>query len=99
MSRRRLRCSKSCLFPPPPAVALLGQTDWNSKFNGGGHINHSLFWANLAPASSPAAKTDAAPKLMEALGKKYGGYEKFQEEFKSVLLGLQGSGLVSSFSR
>ena len=22
------------------------------KFNGGGHINHSIFWTNLAPDSS-----------------------------------------------
>ncbi|KAL0638324.1 hypothetical protein Q9L58_002626 [Maublancomyces gigas] len=62
------------------------------KFNGGGHINHSLFWANLAPASSPSAKTEAAPKLMDALAEKYGSYEKFQDEFNAVLLGLQGSG-------
>nr|P86254.1 RecName: Full=Superoxide dismutase [Mn], mitochondrial; AltName: Full=Manganese-dependent superoxide dismutase; Short=MnSOD; AltName: Allergen=Alt a MnSOD [Alternaria alternata] len=25
-------------------------------FNAGGHINHSLFWQNLAPASSNEAK-------------------------------------------
>lgn len=79
------------LFSAPKGLA-----DINSKFNGGGHINHSLFWANLAPASSPSAKTDAAPKLMDALAKKYGSYEKFQDEFNAILLGLQGSGFVAS---
>merc|ERR1712169_1201 len=26
------------------------------KFNGGGHINHSLFWENLAPSSNGGGK-------------------------------------------
>lgn len=31
---------------------------------------------------------------MEALAKKYGSYEDFQQEFKAALMGLQGSGYV-----
>ncbi|CAN9155294.1 unnamed protein product [Alternaria alternata] len=46
------------------------------KFNAGGHINHSLFWQNLAPASSNEAKISAAPR----------------EAFNAALLGIQGSG-------
>ncbi|KAI1333503.1 superoxide dismutase [Xylariaceae sp. FL0016] len=54
------------------------------RFNGGGHINHTLFWENLAPSSSSNARTEAAPKLMEAIGK--------TEVFSAALLGIQGSG-------
>jgi Fe-Mn family superoxide dismutase len=63
-----------------------------SKFNGGGHINHSLFWRSLAPASSPAASSSAAPELIKAIEKKYGSLQNFQQELKTLLLGIQGSG-------
>lgn len=33
---------------------------------------------------------------MEALEKEYGSYESFQQKFKDVLMGLQGSGFVVS---
>ncbi|KAL5362186.1 Manganese/iron superoxide dismutase [Aspergillus floccosus] len=63
------------------------------KFNGGGHINHSLFWTNLAPYGSP--QTDiagAAPNLKAAIEAQWGSVEQFQAAFNAVLLGLQGSG-------
>ncbi|KAI6771026.1 hypothetical protein HG531_009881 [Fusarium graminearum] len=62
------------------------------KFNGGGHINHSLFWENLCPSSSPDSKPDSAPTLGAEISKTWGSIEAFQETFKKTLLGLQGSG-------
>ncbi|KAB5550836.1 superoxide dismutase [Coniochaeta sp. 2T2.1] len=62
------------------------------RFNGGGHINHSLFWQNLAPPSSPEAKPDAAPALMADISKTWGSYDKFKSTFSSALLAIQGSG-------
>ncbi|KAF4451136.1 putative manganese superoxide dismutase precursor (sod-2) [Fusarium austroafricanum] len=62
------------------------------KFNGGGHINHSLFWENLCPSSSPDSKPTSAPTLSTEISKVWGSIEGFQEAFKKTLLGLQGSG-------
>ncbi|KAM0354270.1 hypothetical protein ACHAPU_001314 [Fusarium lateritium] len=62
------------------------------KFNGGGHINHSLFWENLAPSSSSDSKPTSAPTLSAEISKTWGSIEAFQEAFKKTLLGLQGSG-------
>lgn len=62
------------------------------KFNGGGHINHSLFWKNLTPASSPQAKLESAPGVKAAIERKWGSYEGFQKVFSATLLGIQGSG-------
>jgi Fe-Mn family superoxide dismutase len=62
------------------------------KFNAGGHINHSLFWQNLAPASSNEAKSSAAPELLKQIQATWGDEHKFKEAFNTALLGIQGSG-------
>lgn len=63
------------------------------KFNGGGHINHSLFWKNLTPPGmAEASLDDAAPTLKQAIVTRWGSTEKFVEAFKAALLGIQGSG-------
>ncbi|KAH7038251.1 manganese superoxide dismutase [Microdochium trichocladiopsis] len=68
------------------------------RFNGGGHINHSLFWEGLAPPGSP--ETDArtaAPELVKAIEEAWGegsggGLDGFWADFAKALLGIQGSG-------
>jgi Fe-Mn family superoxide dismutase len=62
------------------------------KFNGGGHINHSLFWQNLAPASSADANPDGAPTLMAGIAKTWGSFDNFKAAMAKSLLSLQGSG-------
>ncbi|KAF5844116.1 hypothetical protein GGP41_010163 [Bipolaris sorokiniana] len=62
------------------------------KFNAGGHINHSLFWQNLAPASSNEAKSSAAPQLIKQIKATWGDEDRFKEAFNTALLGIQGSG-------
>ncbi|KAH8882291.1 manganese superoxide dismutase precursor [Thozetella sp. PMI_491] len=62
------------------------------KFNGGGHINHSLFWQNLSPASSADAQPAAAPGLVAEVEKTWGSLDQFRDTFSAALLGIQGSG-------
>ena len=62
------------------------------KFNGGGHINHSLFWENLAEAGTPEAKPEAAPSLQAEIEKTWGTLDAFKKAFSATLLSIQGSG-------
>lgn len=64
------------------------------RFNGGGHINHSLFWRNLAPASSLEASQPerVAPTLTNEIARTWGGLDHFKDAFSAALLGIQGSG-------
>lgn len=64
------------------------------NFNGGGHINHSLFWQNLAPASSPEASRpeESAPTLLAEISQTWGSLDSFRQAFSAKLLGIQGSG-------
>ena len=62
------------------------------RFNGGGHINHSLFWENLAPSTSPEANPESAPALVGVIKASWGSLDSFKSAFNKALLGLQGSG-------
>ncbi|CAK5273003.1 unnamed protein product [Mycena citricolor] len=64
------------------------------KFNGGGHINHSLFWKNLAPSAEkggPGGALKDGP-LKEAIIAQFGSLDNLQKEFNAATLGIQGSG-------
>jgi len=59
------------------------------SFNIGGHFLHSLFWANLAPASK-SGKPGAA--LGDALAKEFGSFDRFKKEFTQTAVSVEGSG-------
>jgi Fe-Mn family superoxide dismutase len=61
------------------------------RFNGGGHINHSIFWTNLAPQSNGGGGAPSG-KLAEAINKKWGSHDKFVEQFNAATIAIQGSG-------
>jgi len=56
--------------------------------NGGGHLNHSMFWKMMAPG----AGGEPSRSLGDSINSKFGGFEKFKEEFKKAALGRFGSG-------
>lgn len=57
------------------------------KFNGGGHINHTLFWENLAPGGNKVPG-----KLGALIDKEFGSFSALQEKFSAAAVGVQGSG-------
>jgi len=61
------------------------------KFNGGGHINHSIFWTNLAPKSAGGGQPPRGP-LADAINKEFGSLDKFIAEFNAQAAAVQGSG-------
>lgn len=60
------------------------------RFNGGGHINHSIFWTNLTP------KGGGTPQgaLAKAIEHSFGSFDTFKEQFSTKATALQGSGWV-----
>ena len=60
------------------------------SFHLGGHVLHSLFWANLAPKGKAADKPVGL--LATAIDKEFGGYEQFKKEFTQAAVSAEGSG-------
>eukprot|EP00467_Chlorarachnion_reptans_P016759 CAMPEP_0114506748 /NCGR_PEP_ID=MMETSP0109-20121206/11600_1 /TAXON_ID=29199 /ORGANISM="Chlorarachnion reptans, Strain CCCM449" /LENGTH=196 /DNA_ID=CAMNT_0001685371 /DNA_START=127 /DNA_END=717 /DNA_ORIENTATION=- len=58
------------------------------KFNGGGHVNHSIFWENLAPSGGDGPSGD----LEAAISAKWGSVENFMKTFNAQTAAIQGSG-------
>ncbi|KJA25238.1 hypothetical protein HYPSUDRAFT_37722 [Hypholoma sublateritium FD-334 SS-4] len=62
------------------------------KFNGGGHINHSLFWKNLAPANGSGGKLPAGGALEKAIVRDFGSFDNLKSKMNTATAGIQGSG-------
>jgi len=56
--------------------------------NGGGHVNHTMFWQIMGP------KAGGAPSgaIADAINGAFGSFDKFKEEFKKAAGGRFGSG-------
>lgn len=61
------------------------------KFNGGGHVNHTLFWENLAPKGKGGGELPSG-ELSKYIERKWGSFENFKNEFNTVTGAIQGSG-------
>ncbi|MHB8626556.1 MAG: superoxide dismutase [Aggregatilineales bacterium] len=56
--------------------------------NGGGHVNHTMFWLNLAPK----AGGEPTGALAAAITAAFGGFAQFKEAFAKAATGRFGSG-------
>ncbi|GJN87400.1 hypothetical protein Rhopal_000349-T1 [Rhodotorula paludigena] len=62
------------------------------KFNGGGHINHSLFWENLAPTANGGGEFPSSGPLADQVKADFGGLDGLKKAVNAAALGIQGSG-------
>ncbi|KAL3778127.1 hypothetical protein ACHAWO_008079 [Cyclotella atomus] len=60
------------------------------KFNGGGHINHTLFWENLTSKGSSEFPSSGA--LKEAVEARFGSVDEMKKDLGAKSIGVQGSG-------
>lgn len=58
------------------------------KFNGGGHLNHTIFWTNMTPNGGG----DPSGALAEAIDKEFGSFQAFKDKFSAASVGVKGSG-------
>lgn len=61
------------------------------KFNGGGHLNHSIFWTNLSPKNKEGGIAPTG-SLEMAITKDFGSIQNLIDQLSALAVGLQGSG-------
>lgn len=61
------------------------------NFHGGGHINHSLFWENLAPANQGGGG-EPEGALKKSIEEDFGSFDTLRKQVNTALAGIQGSG-------
>ncbi|KAG9511299.1 Superoxide dismutase [Mn] 1, mitochondrial, partial [Fragariocoptes setiger] len=57
-------------------------------FNGGGHVNHSIFWKNL----SPSGGGDPSGALLNAINSSFASVDDMRQRVSSTAVALQGAG-------
>ncbi len=61
------------------------------SFNIGGHLLHSIFWENMAPAGKGGGGQPGGA-LADMLNKEFGSFEQFKKEFTKAAATTEGSG-------
>jgi len=61
------------------------------RFNGGGHVNHSIFWTNLAPVGKGGGEPPKGA-LLQAIQRDFGSMDQLVEKLSAQAVGVQGSG-------
>lgn len=59
------------------------------KFNGGGHLNHTIFWENLCP---PSQYSEPSGPLAAAIDAQFGSLDAMQKKMSAMTVAVQGSG-------
>lgn len=63
------------------------------KFNGGGHINHSIFWTNLAPKNKQGGTLPTSgSKLAQQVSRDFGSFDNLIAAMTQKCGTIQGSG-------
>ncbi len=58
--------------------------------NGGGHLNHTLFWESMGPGAGGAPEGE----LAQAIDSAFGSFDAFKEQFEAAGIARFGSGWV-----
>ena len=56
--------------------------------NGGGHLNHTMFWESMSPDGGGAPDGE----LAQAIDSAFGSFDAFKEQFEAAGVGRFGSG-------
>ena len=72
-------------------IAVMIALQQSIKFNGGGHVNHSIFWTNLAPSSKGGGEHPKG-ELASAINKEFESIENFIDKMSAKTIAIQGSG-------
>lgn len=57
------------------------------KFNGGGHLNHSIFWKNLSPSGG-----EPCGELLTSINDSFQSVENLKQKMSAAAISVQGSG-------
>lgn len=61
------------------------------KFNGGGNLNHTIFWTNLAPKNKGGGDPPEGA-LAQAIQQEFGSLQTLIDQLSALSVGIQGSG-------
>ncbi|CAM9970278.1 unnamed protein product [Chrysoparadoxa australica] len=72
-------------------VTAMVQLEAAIRFNGGGHLNHSIFWENLAPPNKGGGG-EPSGDLASMIDQQYGGLDGLKSKLSAATVAIQGSG-------